>query len=298
MWLAFGGLSTNKTPTINSDKHFTLPTLAGLSFHSHASRLTQARSAAPQPSKGSSGSSRNPTVMNVAPSSSPDPLLSYAAEWPANLTDWDEIFEVSESFATIDIQWWTPLTNPEDGKSVGTIRAAVSTAMVRVTRLENCTQPFINASGYTNSQLGQLGDIGKTYRRWQRRMLSYRRPSRIGGENTRSLSSSHRCKTSSRRCDNNCRNRNGHFNVGRTHHVASQLQYDNGGGPQGGGPTANSLTIFQPQQGRPPAPSSGTQALGMLYGSVPNSNPDGRQPGALRTTDYPAAVRLNFPPRR
>ena len=114
MWLAFGGLSTNKTPTINSDKHFTLPTLAGLSFHSHASRLTQARSAAPQPSKGSSGSSRNPTVMNVAPSSSPDPFFSSAAEWPANSTAVDEVFQAAEYFATSDISLWSPPDHPEE----------------------------------------------------------------------------------------------------------------------------------------------------------------------------------------
>ena len=47
MWLAFGGLSTSKTPAINGDKHFTLPPLAGLSLHSHASGRTQGRPAPP-----------------------------------------------------------------------------------------------------------------------------------------------------------------------------------------------------------------------------------------------------------
>ena len=124
MWLAFGGLSTNKTPTINGDEHFTLPPLAGLSLHSHASGRTQGRSTVSQPSKGSSGSSRNPIVMNVAPSSSPDPFFSSAAEWPANSTAVDEVFQAAEYFATSDISLWSPPDQPRR-KSSWTTRTAV-----------------------------------------------------------------------------------------------------------------------------------------------------------------------------
>ena len=53
MWLAFGGRPTNKIHPINSDKRFILPSLAGISLHSHASGRTQGLSAAPQPFKGS-----------------------------------------------------------------------------------------------------------------------------------------------------------------------------------------------------------------------------------------------------
>ena len=55
-------------------------------------------------------------------------------------------------------------------------------------------------------------------------------------------------------------------------------------GAQNVGQAANARTVFQPQQGVPPAPSSGTQAPGMRYGSVLSSNPNGRQPGILRTS--------------
>ena len=84
----------------------------------------------------------------------------------------------------------------------------------------NCAQSFINASGCINPQLGQLGDNGETFRRWKRRMLSYRRSNHVGGENTRSSLSLHRHKNSSRRYDNNRRNNNGHSNSGRSHHGA------------------------------------------------------------------------------
>ena len=137
MWLAFGGLSTNKTPTINNEKHCTLRPLAGLSLHSHASRRTQGRSVAPQSFKGPSGSSRNPIVMNVAASGrSPDPFLPSAAEWPANSTDWDGVFQVSKSFPTKTFHYGRPLPLPKKGvKSLGRPRVTVSTAMARITHL-------------------------------------------------------------------------------------------------------------------------------------------------------------------
>ena len=40
--------------------------------------------------------------------------------------------------------------------------------------LRNCRHPFINASGCINPELGQLGD-DDAFRRWQERMVSYRR---------------------------------------------------------------------------------------------------------------------------
>ena len=76
----------------------------------------------------------------------------------------------------------------------------------------NYAESFINASGCINPQLGQLGDNGESYRCWQRRMLSYRGPNHLDGENARSSPSSHRRKSSSRRYNNNHRNNNGHSN--------------------------------------------------------------------------------------
>ena len=148
MWLAFGGLSTNKTPTINGDEHFTLPPLAGLSLHSHASGRTQGRSTVSQPSKGSSGSSRNPIVMNVAPSSSPDPFLSSAPGWPANSTAWDEVFQVAESFVRPDVPLWTPLTIPEERRQVfRDNKGRYLNCHGKDHSFRNCAETCINAGG-------------------------------------------------------------------------------------------------------------------------------------------------------
>ena len=84
--------------------------------------------------------------------------------------------------------------------------------MVQITRLGTAPNLFINAGGCINPQLGQLDDNDETYRLWQRRTLSYRRPNRFVGEIARSSPSSHRLKNDSRRSDNNRRNNNGHSN--------------------------------------------------------------------------------------
>ena len=162
MWLAFGALSTNKTSAINGDKYFTLPPRVGLSLHSHAGGPTQGRPAAPQPSKGSSGSSRTPFEMNIATSSSPDPFLSSAAEWPANSTVWDEVFQVAEFFATPDIPLWTPLTNPEErGQVFRDNKGRCLNCHGTDHSFRNCAEPFINASGCMNPQLANLASTMK-----------------------------------------------------------------------------------------------------------------------------------------
>ena len=224
--------------------------------------------------------------MKVAPSArSPDPFLSSETEWPASLIDWDEASQVSESFSTPDIPLWTPLTNPEERRQAfRDNKGRCLNCHGTDHSFRNCGEPFINDNGCINPQLGQLGDSGETYRSWQRRMLRYRRPNRVGGENTRSSPSSHRRKNPLRRYDNNRRNNSGHSTSRQCHHGAlPQLQHANTGGAHGGGPATDSLKIFQPQQGVPPAPSSGTHAPGMRYGPNPNTNPNGRQPGTFRT---------------
>ena len=165
--------------------------------------------------------------MHVAPSArSHDPFLSSAAEWSANSTDWDDVFQVSESFNTPDIPLWTPLTNPKERRHVfrdnnGRCLNCHGTDH----SFRNFAEPFINASGCINPQLGQLGDNGETCCGWQRRMLSYRRPHRVGGENTRSSPSPHRRKNPSRRYDNSRRNNSRHSKSHQSHHGAPQLQH-------------------------------------------------------------------------
>lgn len=139
--------------------------------------------------------------------------------------------------------------------------------------------------GCINLQPGQLGDNGKTYRRWQHVACSRTAvlSTLATKKSRRSSPSSHRRKNSSRRYDNNSRNNNAHSNPGQSHHNASEHQHCNAGGAQGVGPTTNSLTVSQPQQGAPPAPTSGAQVPVIRYGSAPNTNLNGRQPGTFRT---------------
>ena len=222
-WLAFGGLSTNKTSAINGDKHFIF--YSSRVFH-YTRMQADAHKVDRSRRKGSSGSSRNPTVINVAPSARfSDPFLSSAAELPADPPDSDEVFEVCESLATPDIPLWTPTTNPDkDAQVFRHYKGRCLNCHGMNQLLQNCAQPFINAinSGCIIPQLGQLGDNGKTYRRCQRSMQTYHRPTHVGGENTRSSPSSYHRKNSSRRYDNNRRN-NGLSNSGHSHHGAPQL---------------------------------------------------------------------------
>ena len=46
---------------------------------------------------------------------------------------------------------------------------------------KRCKHPFTKASRGIDPELGQLGDNGDAYRRWQIRMLSYRRGNETGG---------------------------------------------------------------------------------------------------------------------
>ena len=80
--------------------------------------------------------------------------------------------QASESFDTLDIPLWTPLTNPEEGRQVcWDNKGRCLNCHGTDHSIQNCAEPYINASGFINPQLGQLGNNGETYRRWQRRML-------------------------------------------------------------------------------------------------------------------------------
>ena len=89
--------------------------------------------------------------MNIATSSSPDPFQPSAAEWPVNSTVWDEVFQVTESFATPDIPLWTPLTNPDERRQVFPDNKGRSlNCHVTDHSFRNWTEPFINVSGCMN----------------------------------------------------------------------------------------------------------------------------------------------------
>ena len=138
----------------------------------------------PQTFKGSSGSSRYIIVFNVAASARPpDPFLPPAAERPANSTAWNEVVQVSDSFSTDDIPLWTPSTTPEERRKVFRgIKAYCRNCHCTYHSFMTCAAPLANSSHCYNPELGRLGDIRETYRRWQRRIQSYRRRTDVDGE--------------------------------------------------------------------------------------------------------------------
>ena len=126
---------------------------------------------------------------------------------------------------------------------------------------------FINASGCLNPDLGQLGDDGEAYRRWQARTIRYHRE----GKSSRSHKKNH--KHNRRRRDNS---RGQHQSQGQhttqndgfnTH--AEQGNQQSGSGDPGGVPASSDVVPFP----------------GFRYGASrnPGGNPNTRQPGNFRT---------------
>ena len=157
-------------------------------------------------------------------------------------------------------------------------------------------QSFINGNGCLNPHLGQPGENGDAYRRWQQRMRSYQR------RDTRS-SLSDRRRDSSRRNDNSL-HRNNHggnpheppqntsrnngrsnYNYGSSSNAGAHAPLLLGQGAQNTRNMLQSLTLYQPNNGTPPAPSSAAGTPRIRYGAAhnANSNPNARRPGTLRT---------------
>ena len=309
MWLAFQVLATNKTPALNGEKHYSLPPLAGLSLHSNASDRSQSRSAAPPSLMGRVGSSRNnPVVMSVASVDQyyDDPFTHSYQHWPAEPSHWDEVFNVSDSFNTNDPSLWTPLVSPQArSQAFRDNKGRCLNCHDTDHSLKHCTQPFTNSSGCLNPQLGQLGDNGDGFCRWQQRMRSYRRrENNIGNGNTRTSPPSNRRNTSSRYQDNNARNNHG----GKTHAPSrhnsrhqGQGNYRHGSSPhdagryppsqlgqdaRNSGNSNQSLTVFRPNSGPPAAAAPPAGPPNMRYGAshnAQNNNRNSRNPGTFHT---------------
>ena len=121
----------------------------------------------------------------------------------------------------------------------------------------HCRHPFIDASGCLIPKLGQLDK--DPYRRWQARIICYRRDGQLSPPN------------------NNKKNRLHHLVQSRgRHHDQGQINCHND----------NTLTLDH-HGGIPPtlASSSPAAALGMRFGAAqnPGGNPNARQPGTLRS---------------
>ena len=158
--------------------------------------------------------------------------------------------------------------------------AALSAAGLRSTVVPHAN----NSSGCFIPRLGQLGVInGEAYRRWQQRMRAYQR------HDTRSSSSSHRPRISSRRNDSN-RDRNNHggnpheslrnnsrnngqgnYNYASSSNAGSHALLLFGQDARNAGNTPQSLTVYQPNTGTPPALASAAGTPGIRYGATHNA---------------------------
>ena len=140
---------------------------------------------------------------------------------------------------------------------------------------KQCSHPFINASGCINPELGQIGDNGAAYRRWQERMLRYRHGNKTGGPGTSSR-------------------KGGRPRLGRKHgqgqsynssHNSQDLRsgYSQQGSDGGYGKNTNSSATTV-HQSVPSLPALTTNAPNMRLGPS-NSNLNARQPGTFRTSN-------------
>ena len=189
MWKAFSYLAHNKTPAVNGEKHFSLPVSSTGSRSSAPSGPRpavhgrgQGRVLSQSPSW-QTGSSHNPIVMpNVA---STDPWLDKMSNcWPLEEQHYAEFFAVSASFKTDDPPLWSGLLTPSArAAALRENRGHCLNCHEDTHSLRNCRHPFINASGCLNPELGQLGD-DDVFRRWQARMVSYRRDGRSSRSQT------------------------------------------------------------------------------------------------------------------
>ena len=140
--------------------------------------------------------SRNSSVIMSVSKSNPDCADAWTDTsstcWPLDKHHFTEVFAVCSSIQTDD----PPL---QSGHPTPTARGAA----LRENRghclkfhedshsLRQCWHPFINASGCLNPDLGQLGDDGEAYRRWQTRMNRYRREDKSSCSNKKSHKQNH-----------------------------------------------------------------------------------------------------------
>ena len=180
MWKAFNDLEYNKTPSVNGENVFALPgssTGTRLSAPSGPRPASYGRGQGRVPSQLSSwrtGSSHNHIVMSIDDPT--DPWLDRTFNcWPLEENHFAEVFAVWASFTTDYPPLWSGLLSPSArAATIRENRGHCLNCHEDTYSFKQCRHPFINASCCLNPELGQLGD-DDAYRRWQARMMSYRR---------------------------------------------------------------------------------------------------------------------------
>ena len=87
-----------------------------------------------------------------------------------------KFFSVTNSFATDDPPLWSPLLSLQVRRQAfADFSGLCINCGERNHNMRQCGAGFLNLAGVLNPELGQLQDGGDAFRRWQRRLLSYRR---------------------------------------------------------------------------------------------------------------------------
>ena len=104
--------------------------------------------------------------------------------WPLEEPHYAEVFTVSASLKIDDPPLWSGLfTTSARVAALRENRCHCLNCHEDTHSLRICRHLFINASGCLNPELGQLGD-DDVFRRWQARMVSYRRDGRSSRSQT------------------------------------------------------------------------------------------------------------------
>ena len=291
MWLALGVLADNKTPAINGEKFYSLPSTSSAGQFSASSSASPAarghgQGRAPlQSSAWATGSKRNPVIMNVSDASNnvddPWATSSSYSHWP--LAHCDEVCAVSGSFTTDDPPLWSGLLSPparaaalreNQGRCLNCHETSHS--------FKQCQHPFINASGCINPELGQLGDNGDAYRRWQDRMLRYRRGNKIGGGAGNGSRKGRRHRSGRQHGNGNSRNDYSHNSGRRSQDARSGHTQQHSDSGYGQHTNSSALTVHHSAPPSP-APSGNNPAMRLGASYTTNDNPNARQPGTFRS---------------
>ena len=276
LWLAFDALETNKTLAIRGDGFVSVPSTSGA--HPYAdgrSSGASARNNGRQHTRQGhqfAGTAGQPIVMNVSAITHDPFTLCYSA-WPLDPDHWEEVYAVSASFATDDPPLWTPLvTHADRRQAFASFRGVCLNCGEQRHNMRQCEQPFTNSSGLLNPELGQLNDNGDAFRRWQRRMQSYRR-----GNNLRSASTQPQHRNSRGSGHQGDRRRQD------SHQIAPHYSQD---ARQGSRHQTNAPLAL-------PAPSTASTSTALVSAPSPamrygpthaaNTNPNARQPGTFTT---------------
>ena len=100
--------------------------------------------------------------------------------------------------------------------------------------LQQCRRSFVDASGCLNPDFGQLGDDGEAYRRWQPRMIQYRREDKPSRSNKKKQKHTRRRRGNSRGQHQSQGQHNTHNDGYNTH--AERDNQQSGPGHDGGVP--------------------------------------------------------------